>query len=315
MKIYAPEYYKKFKCIADKCKHSCCIGWEIDIDGKTLDRYMKTEGEFGERLKKNISKGEESCFVLGEGERCPFLNENNLCDIYIELGEENLCQICSDHPRFRNFFDSRTELGVGLCCEAAVELILEWEPPFSLTVIDENDEPEFEEDEETVFFDLRGKAFDIIQNKSETVEECVRKLTDAFGVDLSDKSADEWIDFFLSLEILDPEWIEILKSARNSNYVEKDFFESPEGQNVQRQLLLYFIYRHTADGIYDGSFYARIGFAVLSLELIKVLCCDKGKADIDSFKDIARRYSTEIEYCEENIDRIIDMISLKMNMR
>ena len=32
MKIIAPNYYPAFRCIADKCRHSCCIGWEIDID-------------------------------------------------------------------------------------------------------------------------------------------------------------------------------------------------------------------------------------------------------------------------------------------
>ena len=25
IKLYAPKYYKNFKCIADKCEHSCCI--------------------------------------------------------------------------------------------------------------------------------------------------------------------------------------------------------------------------------------------------------------------------------------------------
>ena len=39
MKLYAPEYYKKFRCIADRCEHSCCNGWEIDIDSATLARY------------------------------------------------------------------------------------------------------------------------------------------------------------------------------------------------------------------------------------------------------------------------------------
>ena len=27
-----PDYYKEFQCIADQCEHSCCIGWEIDVD-------------------------------------------------------------------------------------------------------------------------------------------------------------------------------------------------------------------------------------------------------------------------------------------
>ena len=39
MKLYAPKYYERFKCIADKCSHSCCIGWEIDVDADTLKKY------------------------------------------------------------------------------------------------------------------------------------------------------------------------------------------------------------------------------------------------------------------------------------
>ena len=38
-KLYAPSYYKNFTCIADKCKHSCCVGWEIAIDKTTLNKY------------------------------------------------------------------------------------------------------------------------------------------------------------------------------------------------------------------------------------------------------------------------------------
>ena len=125
MKIYVPNYYKNFRCIAGACKHSCCIGWEIDIDEDTLEVYKNVGGCFGKRLNESISPGEDTHFILAENERCPFLNDENLCDIYIELGEDNLCQICSDHPRFRNFYSDRIEMGLGLCCEAATDLILE----------------------------------------------------------------------------------------------------------------------------------------------------------------------------------------------
>ena len=37
MKIIVPDYYKDFKCLAGDCKHSCCIGWEVDIDADTLE--------------------------------------------------------------------------------------------------------------------------------------------------------------------------------------------------------------------------------------------------------------------------------------
>ena len=125
MKIFAPKYYKKFKCIADKCRHNCCIGWEIDVDFDTFDFYSKTDGDFGERLRNSIDKTSDiPHFILSENERCPFLNKKNLCDIIINMGQDCLCQICADHPRFRSFFSARQELGLGMCCEAAAELIL-----------------------------------------------------------------------------------------------------------------------------------------------------------------------------------------------
>ena len=83
-----PDYCRKFRCIADKCGDNCCIGWEIDIDEKTAEYYEKVGGEFGEKLRKNISG---NSFVLGENERCPFLNDCNLCEIFINLGEDKLC--------------------------------------------------------------------------------------------------------------------------------------------------------------------------------------------------------------------------------
>ena len=43
MKEYIPDYYKDFQCIADKCKDSCCIGWEIMID-RMADRPFNTTG-------------------------------------------------------------------------------------------------------------------------------------------------------------------------------------------------------------------------------------------------------------------------------
>ena len=160
MKVFAPDYYWSFSCIAGDCKHSCCKGWEIDIDDETTEYYKNLPGEFGERLRKNIDFGEEcSCFRLGENERCPFLNEKGLCDIIINLGEDSLCQICADHPRFRNFFDSRVEIGLGLCCEAAAVLILERQEKTVLEVIeDDGFEEEISEDEKA-FFSLRDAVF------------------------------------------------------------------------------------------------------------------------------------------------------------
>ena len=134
MKLIAPEYYTKFHCIADKCRHSCCVGWEIAIDPDKLVYYRSIEGEFGARLQKGIAEADDAAqFILDDEERCPFLNRTGLCDMITALGEDALCQICRDHPRFRNFYADRTEIGLGLCCEAAGELILSQQVIYALS--------------------------------------------------------------------------------------------------------------------------------------------------------------------------------------
>ena len=124
--LIKPSFYDDFSCKADKCIDSCCIGWEIDIDEVSLGKYKNVAGEFGERLSQSIETHDDySCFKLSANERCPFLCENGLCDIYINLGEDALCDICSEHPRFYNETDDVTESGLGLCCEKVCEMLFD----------------------------------------------------------------------------------------------------------------------------------------------------------------------------------------------
>lgn len=46
MKVFAPDYYRNFACIAGNCRHSCCVGWEIDVDASAYARYQTVDGEF-----------------------------------------------------------------------------------------------------------------------------------------------------------------------------------------------------------------------------------------------------------------------------
>ena len=132
MKIRQPVYFKDFCCIGSNCSDNCCIGWEIDIDKETEEYYNavkdKLKGQkiktLGERLERYISSGEPLHFIM-DGERCPFLNKDNLCDLILELGEESLCEICREHPRFYEWFGNTEERGLGLCCEEAARLILQ----------------------------------------------------------------------------------------------------------------------------------------------------------------------------------------------
>ena len=124
MKIRVPEYFKDFKCIASKCEDTCCAGWGIVIDDATYDRYKNVQGEFGDRLRSEIvHEAGENIFVL-KGNNCPFLNKEKTCDIYINIGEENLCYTCQQYPRYTEEFGSLREIGISLSCPEAARIML-----------------------------------------------------------------------------------------------------------------------------------------------------------------------------------------------
>ncbi len=301
MKTFAPNYYKKFSCIADKCKHSCCIGWEIDIDDKTYEQYKSIDTEFGKKLKDNIVVN-DSCasFKLCENERCPFLNQNNLCEIILNLGEYALCQICSDHPRFRNYYGDKIEMGFGLCCEEVARIIINEKEPFKLIEIDNDKEESIIYKDEIIFFEIRNEIFEII-NSSKNFELIVEKLFNKFNVNLPKKSFYEWIDIYLKLERLDNCWDELLKRARKRDDIQFTFTYSNE--NTIKNLFTYFIYRHLGEAIYDGNFKSRLLFAVLSCCMIIAL--NNVNPDI---QEVARMYSSEIEYSNENVNTLIEIL-------
>ena len=126
MKLYAPKYYGDFSCIASRCRHNCCIGWEIDVDARSMARYKAFSSGYGASIPNSIDQAsEEPHFKLAEGERCPHLNDCGLCNIILQCGEEYLCDICREHPRFYHNTSRGKEVGVGMACEEACRLIRE----------------------------------------------------------------------------------------------------------------------------------------------------------------------------------------------
>lgn len=166
--IRRPAYYKAFRCIGSDCTENCCIGWEIDVDEDSLAYYETVPGDFGERLRASIAPadeqtGEPAHFRLDAEERCPLLNDCNLCEVLLHLGEDKMAQICTDHPRYYEWFSDGREDGLGLCCEAAAELILAQTgaPAFDVTEADGVSETgtEAETELENVLFSMRDALF------------------------------------------------------------------------------------------------------------------------------------------------------------
>ena len=306
MKTYVPDYYPKFHCIAGKCRHSCCIGWEIDIDEDTYDLYQSIGGGFGRRLKNNIEPGDPPHFRLCSDERCPFLTSDGLCDIILTLGEGALCQICDDHPRFRNYFSDRVEMGLGLCCEAAAKLILTGETPAGMICIDDDGEETLSlTDEETEFFEKRDSMLKTVRNSQLSPEERMTLLLAESGKQLSDLPYSHWIGILQSLECLDPERNGILAAASDGELPEE--FDRPS-----MNLLEYFLFRHLPGSLEDDRFAERAAFAVLSCRMIRWMCVgilmETGTLTLEDMAECARLYSSEYEYSDENTEYLLDCI-------
>lgn len=312
MQMVYPDYYPSFSCIADRCKHSCCIGWEIDIDPESLARFQAIEGPMGQRLKESISLEETPHFILGEGERCPFLNEKGLCDLILHGGEEILCQICTDHPRYRSFLPGRTEIGVGLCCEAAGQLILSQKEPVKLCVSGTAEEPDAEAE---LLVALRQEALDIAQDRTRSLTERESALLERFQGWIPDLSPVQWAEVYLDLERLEETWTEVLENLRNQGeYIDREgFARYMKGRETEyEQLLVYFLYRHFLTAYEDGDVGSKVSFSVLStrmLFLLGALCWTQtGVFTLADQVELARQYSAEIEYSQDNLDALFTML-------
>ena len=125
-----PTFFPDFRCKAGACRHTCCQTWEIDIDEDTKDYYQTLKSPLCQELRQWMGTSEDgsTCFRLNEKGYCHFLNKAGLCRLVLELGEDALCDICREHPRFYKYPCGAELSGTGLCCERTVEEIAEHLP-------------------------------------------------------------------------------------------------------------------------------------------------------------------------------------------
>lgn len=307
--VFAPDYYPQFACITSACRHSCCVGWEIDLDEKTATRYQAAKGDLGDRLRAGVDfTADPPCMILTPDERCPFLCENGLCDVICHLGEEALCHICADHPRFRHVTDDRVELGLGLCCEAAAALILSRTEPFRLIELPPDlaardrfsKEEAYAPDEDTLALRERREALlALATDRSMPLATRMNTLMDLDGAP-SARPLAAWADTLRSLERLDTAWDACIDALADH----KD--EAFEDSIPYEQLLSYFLYRYAADeDAVAHSLAVPVRFAVLSTRLIYAITRATGKA----LADVSRMYSSEIEYSEDNLACVLSLLS------
>lgn len=313
MKVFMPQYYKEFRCIAAACPDSCCKEWAVDVDPQATAFYRSLQGDLGDRLRAVLQDTDDGSVMTITDGRCPMWRQDGLCRIQAELGHDALCKTCREFPRLRHDYGDFMELGLELSCPEAARLILESKGG---ALIECEDDAvgcgEYEHDLMDTLLRTRKVALAFLEDSryslpqalavlllyahdvqseidggAEAVFDPAGCLADAQGY-AANGDAQALVEFFRGLEILTKQWADRLKKAPCAAHWSDHY----------RALVRYFIERYWLQAVADYDLVCRVKFMIAACLLI----CNLGGEMLET----AQLFSKEIENDPENVEAILD---------
>jgi lysine-N-methylase len=273
----------------------------MQIDPETLKNYKNNQTDYSSALKRGVNF-KKSKFKTDKNRRCAFLNKDGLCEIISNLGEQSLCQVCRDHPRFRSFFDGVIETGLGFCCEEATRIILSTKSKIEKVLVSDD-----KHENETCFIEqnileFREKVLDIIQDRNININQRLQNLILFCHSSFCLKDFGKVVKLFLSFERLNKTWSNRLKSLRKTQLT----LLTDESLSVYcEHFLVNSFYRHLYTA--EDTISARaITLAIIVCWWVVKSIYDSEKS-VDDFSlvcDVVRSFSCEVEYSNENLNRL-----------
>jgi lysine-N-methylase len=328
-----PSYFKKFVCIADKCPDTCCAGWQIVVDPESLNRYNSLEGDYAQKIRSLITVDNDGDSVfIPKNNRCPFLLENGLCEMYCKLNHDALCRTCRQFPRHITYFGARLETGISLSCPEAARIIMESPEPITFETEETHGSILPTAIDPSLYFTLvsaRKTAIKILQNREfaiesriisfllfcEKVSALIRKkeFEETRELEAEDfentasaihsplrakKALAKYFADFKSLEMLDSSWKESLEKAENARIPEAKGFEWE-----YEHLMIYFVFRYFMAAVFDGSLLPKAKFAAVAFIIIRRLQAEVMSEKAERVKAM-QKFSKEVEHSANNMDFI-----------
>lgn len=327
--LLVPDFYKKFKCIADKCTDSCCVGWEIEVDEKTLAKYKACPD--CTRILQSVELNADTPYIRLDGEgRCPHLDGRGLCKIISLCGEDYIPEICKRHPRYYNEILGFTECSIGLSCPTAAEIILSLTEKPKIEKIEntptndcENDKnrkiiPTSEENTIKKLYEIREMLFEAVFDRELGITRLLAGLVDYQarisdylfdGTPMGEVRLGEPLELsrlsallpraFSEMELLSEDFRALSQEATPDRLTA--LIKAHEGE--ARALLYYFLHRYFLSGAESFDLDDRLTLCVLLL-LIALLFVD-GRGAVEG----AVLFSKNIEYSTENIEILLSIIA------
>lgn len=297
MILRTPSFYKDFKCIAGACPDSCCQGWEVDADEKSLEYYKTLSGEIRQKIDSVLTKDEfgNTIFRLADKKRCPFLNNENLCDMHIAIGGEHTPYTCKTFPRFINDFGGTEEMGVSFSCPVASDMMFNLKEKMTFTDEANDRLPELNEIDAQTYFYLvkaRKRAYEIVQNRDKHISDRLKELLEygkEIQKDLEEYSeGDDDIDFFEVFnnpEVINQQWVEKVKNKK----------EKPiENEIFNEQIAMYFLFKYFLTAVYDYDVLSKIKMAIVGVLIVTYFGEESW---------VIHLWSKETEHSQYNMDR------------
>ena len=312
MKIFKPEYFDTFRCIASACPDSCCKEWDVQVDDASARYYRSLTGDLGDRLRQVLLDTDGETVMTIENGRCPMWRQDGLCRIQAELGEQALCKTCREFPRLTHDYGDFMELGLELSCPEAAKFILN--APYAPLICCENGMEGLAEYDPEAMDVLQATRETMLQLLSDTTRPVGEVLalallygcqaqseldsgeTKPFEMESALESArqlaksgdpEQMLEFFRELEILTPEWNALLHSPAPGPW---------DGHTLA--LARYLVSRYWLQAVSDYDLYSRVKLMLILCLLVKYLG--------GGIFRTSQLMSKEIENDADNVDAILD---------
>lgn len=303
MKIVKPTFYKDFKCIAGACPDSCCQGWEVDADEKSLEFYKTLDPtlEIKQRIDSVLDKDEfdNVIFTLAPKKRCPFLNDENLCDMHIAIGGEHTPLTCQNFPRFFYDFGGTREIGVSFSCPVASDMMYELDS-FEFEEEINADLPSLNDIDAQLYFTLvkaRKDAYSIVKDRSKPINQRLvelLKMTKALQEDIDDYQEGtediSFVDVFKNPELINPQWEQKVNAPN---------FKPVANSVANENIAMYFLYKYFLQAVYDRDVLSKAKMAVIGVLVHTYFGEDSWTIHL---------WSKETEHSQYNMDRYKELI-------
>lgn len=167
-----PDYYKDFECTAAQCEDTCCAGWQIVVDSASMKRYRKEKSAYKKKLRHSI-RWLQKTFKQDEERRCAFLTDENLCDMYLNLGEKSLCRTCRQYPRHLEEFENVREASLSISCPEVAKMLLDRKEKVTFQYRETEEEEEWDDFSPFLYsqlVDARDLMIELLQNRNLPIE-------------------------------------------------------------------------------------------------------------------------------------------------